>query len=50
MVSSELPEIMASCDRVIVMFEGRIFGVLQNDKSLTEERMISLASGMADCG
>ena len=49
-VSSELPEIMASCDRVIVMFEGRIFGVLQNDKSLTEERMISLASGMADCG
>lgn len=50
MVSSELPEILAACDRVIVMFEGRISGILENDKQLTEERMISLASGMTECG
>lgn len=48
MVSSELPEILASCDRVIVMFEGRVSGILENDKQLTEERMISLASGMTE--
>jgi len=50
MVSSELPEIMASCDRVIVMFEGKISGELDNDKQLSEERMISLASGMTEAG
>ena len=48
MVSSELPEILASCDRVIVMFEGRVSGILENNKQLTEERMISLASGMTE--
>ena len=48
MVSSELPEIMAACDRVIVMFEGRITGILDNNKQLTEERLVSLASGMTE--
>ncbi|MEA4870934.1 MAG: sugar ABC transporter ATP-binding protein [Christensenella sp.] len=48
MVSSELPEIMAACDRVIVMFEGRITGILDNDKRLSEERLVSLASGMTE--
>ena len=50
MVSSELPEIMAACDRVVVMFEGKISGILENDRQLSEERMISLASGMAEAG
>jgi len=48
MVSSELPEIMAACDRVIVMFEGRITGILDNNKQLSEERLVSLASGMTE--
>ena len=43
MVSSEMPEIMASCDRVIVMSEGEITGTLTN-KELTEEKMMHFAS------
>lgn len=44
MVSSELPEIMASCDRVMVMYEGRCMGILDN-KDLSEEKIMSMASG-----
>lgn len=43
-VSSELTEILASCDRVLVMYEGRMTGVLDND-GLTEEQIMHLASG-----
>jgi len=43
MVSSELPEIMTVCDRVIVMCEGRITGELMRDE-LTEEAVVTLAS------
>lgn len=42
-VSSELTEILASCDRVLVMHEGRIAGDLENE-GLTEERIMRLAS------
>ena len=44
MVSSEMPEIMASCDRVVVMYEGKCMGVLEN-KELTEEKLMAMASG-----
>ena len=44
MVSSEMPEIMASCDRVAVMYEGKCMGVLEN-KDLTEEKLMAMASG-----
>ena len=47
MVSSELPEIMASCDRVMVMYEGRCMGILDN-KDLSEERLMAMASGYTD--
>jgi ABC-type sugar transport system ATPase subunit len=43
MVSSEMPEIMASCDKTIVMCEGRITGILSNQE-LSEEKMMQLAS------
>jgi ABC-type sugar transport system ATPase subunit len=45
MVSSELPEIMASCDRVLVMYEGKIIKELKN-KDLSEEKIMNLASGL----
>jgi ABC-type sugar transport system ATPase subunit len=45
-VSSELPEILASCDRVMVMYEGRLMDILDNDANLTEERIMQLASGI----
>jgi ABC-type sugar transport system ATPase subunit len=45
MVSSEMPEIMASCDRVLVMYEGKIVSELTN-KELDEEKILHLASGL----
>ena len=44
MVSSELPEIMASCDRVMVMYEGKCMGILDNSE-LSEEKIMAMASG-----
>jgi len=44
MVSSELPEILASCDRVLIMYEGRCMGILDN-KELTEQKIMAMASG-----
>ena len=41
-VSSELPEILRVADRVLVMREGRIAGVLERD-SLSEESIVALA-------
>jgi ribose transport system ATP-binding protein len=41
-VSSELPEIMRVADRVLVMREGRIAGVLERS-SLSEEAIVALA-------
>ncbi|MGL4653326.1 sugar ABC transporter ATP-binding protein [Cetobacterium sp.] len=43
-ISSELPEIISLCDRVIVMKEGRIKGEL-NHINLTEEKIMYLAMG-----
>lgn len=44
-VSSEMPEILASCDRILVMYEGQITGELSN-KEATEEAIMKLASGL----
>ena len=43
-ISSELPEIIGMCDRVIVMHEGRIAGELPSNK-LTENRIMHFATG-----
>ncbi len=43
-VSSEMPEILSLCDRVITMHEGRITGEVYYDTA-TEERIMALASG-----
>jgi rhamnose transport system ATP-binding protein len=44
MISSELPEILAMSDRIIVMREGRITGELEQ-KAATGERVMALATG-----
>lgn len=44
LISSELPEIIGMCDRVIVMHEGRITGEVY-DSEITEKKIIMLASG-----
>jgi len=46
MISSELPEVIGMCDRVLVMHEGRQCDIISGDQ-ITEERIIQLASGMS---
>ena len=45
MISSELPEVIGMCDRVLVMHEGRQCDIISGDQ-ITEENIIQLASGM----
>jgi ribose transport system ATP-binding protein len=43
-VSSELEEVVAECDRVLVMFQGRVSGVLSGAQ-ITREGVLHLAFG-----
>ncbi|MDW3680151.1 sugar ABC transporter ATP-binding protein [Cupriavidus sp. CV2] len=49
MISSELPEVVGLCDRVLVMREGALAGEVRPAKSAaeTQERIIALATGAA---
>ncbi len=44
MISSELPEVLGMCDRILVMHEGRLAGELSR-KEATQERIMQLATG-----
>ena len=44
MVSSELPEVLGMCDRILVMHEGRLAGELSRAEA-TQERIMQLATG-----
>ena len=44
LISSELPEIMAMSDRVVVMHEGRLMGIV-DQKDANESKIMSLATG-----
>ena len=46
MVSSEMPEIIGMCDRVLVMAEGRITGEFER-KDFSQERIMAAASNVA---
>jgi ribose transport system ATP-binding protein len=43
-VSSELPEVIGLSDRIAVIHEGNLMGILSSDKA-TEENVMTLASG-----
>ena len=47
MVSSELPEILGMSDRIVVMHEGRVTGVLDNTPDMSEERIMAYATKAA---
>jgi ribose transport system ATP-binding protein len=47
MISSELPEVLGMCDRVLVMHEGELAGELARDEA-TQEKIMHLATGAAD--
>ncbi len=44
MISSELPEILGMCDRILVMHEGRLRGELSRAEA-TQEKIMHLATG-----
>lgn len=44
MISSELPELLGMCDRIYVVFEGRITGELRREE-FTQERVMTYATG-----
>ena len=43
MISSELPEILGMCDRILVMSEGKITGELDGSEA-TQEKILELAT------
>jgi inositol transport system ATP-binding protein len=43
MISSEMPEILGMSDRIIVMHEGHVSGLLQRDEA-TQEKIMALAA------
>ena len=47
MVSSELPEVLGMCDRIVVMREGRVIATLDN-QGLQPETLVRLAAGIAE--
>ena len=44
MVSSELPELIGMCDRIVVMAKGEIMGTLSRE-DFTQENIMRLATG-----
>ena len=44
-ISSDLPEILKICPRILVMYEGSLMGELNGDEC-TEESIIAMASGL----
>ncbi len=47
MVSSELPEVMGMSDRIVIMHEGRVTGIVENNSELTQEEIMKYATGQA---
>ena len=48
-ISSEMPEILGMCDRIIVLHEGRVSGQVDISEA-TQEKLLAYASGLADQG
>jgi len=47
LISSELPEVLALAHRIVVMYEGRVTGILEQDEA-TEESLMAYATGVVD--
>ncbi len=45
MVSSELPEVMGMSDRIMVMHEGKATAIIDNTDELTQEEIMTYATG-----
>ena len=49
MVSSELPEVLGMSDRVLVIHEGKVGGILGKDEA-SQESIMALATGESKDG
>ncbi len=47
LISSELPEVLALANRIVIMHEGRVTGIMDRDDA-TEETVMAYATGLAD--
>ena len=47
LISSELPEVLGMSDRIAVLYEGRMMGVIPKSEA-TQEKIMALAAGLAD--
>ncbi len=47
LISSELPEILGMCDRILVMREGRLVGEFKREEA-SEEKILACASGAGE--
>jgi ABC-type sugar transport system ATPase subunit len=45
-ISTEMPEVLGICDRILTMFEGRVTGEFARSEA-TEERLLAAAAGVA---
>ena len=45
MISSEMPEILGISDSIMVLYEGRQTGLLQNERTVTQEQIMTYATG-----
>jgi len=45
LISSDLPELIGMCDRILVMHHGRISGEVERE-SFSEERILAYAAGV----
>jgi ribose transport system ATP-binding protein len=43
--SSELPEIMNMCDRIFLLYDGRIKAGMTNSKNIDSEKIIHIVTG-----
>ncbi len=48
MISSELPEVMGMSDRIMVMHQGKVTGIVENNKNLTQEELMAYATNTVD--
>jgi len=46
MVSSEMPEVIGMCDRIMVMWEGKITGEFSRSDGYTQESIMAASSGI----
>jgi methyl-galactoside transport system ATP-binding protein/inositol transport system ATP-binding protein len=44
MISSELPEVMGMSDRIMIMHEGKMTGIVENSDALTQEELMAYAT------